>query len=237
MVALRTQKNQLERLGGAPNQTNDVPPRGMEAKNSAPRRQNRQAIHEVDLSEEDPSHLTATTTSSARTPNDPTPAAIRRGREFLYSTRFSIDDSGAAPKGGFVSCAACHVDGRTDGLPWDLGGLEDGPVIPPEFHDLNGEDTASMPLFPSEKGPMVTQTLQGLVNFQIEGTFFHKFWLGTFPLDWQRVTLEIEDTHHTRGQLLYVPDLEDSGVHPVCRLPGWVIVEETNEAEKRHVFE
>ena len=42
----------------------------MEAKNSAPHRQIRQAIHEVDLSEEDPSHLTATTTSSARTPND-----------------------------------------------------------------------------------------------------------------------------------------------------------------------
>jgi hypothetical protein len=78
VVALRTQKNQLERLGGAPNQTNDVPPRGMEAKNSAPRRQIRQAIHEVDLSEEDPSHLTATTTSSARTPNDSHPSKANK---------------------------------------------------------------------------------------------------------------------------------------------------------------
>ena len=78
VVALRTQKNKLERLGSAPNQTNNVQPRGMEAKNSAPRRQIREAIHEVDLSQEDPSHLTAITTSSVRTPNDAHPSKANK---------------------------------------------------------------------------------------------------------------------------------------------------------------
>lgn len=104
--------------------------------------------------------------------NDPTPPVIREGRQFLYSNRFSIDDSNSQQHtGGFVSCAVCHVDARNDGVPWDLGVTVAGPEVPPEFHDGNDQDTTSMPLFPSEKGPMMTQTLQGLVNYLLNEEF------------------------------------------------------------------
>ncbi|MEM7248975.1 MAG: hypothetical protein AAF533_26855 [Acidobacteriota bacterium] len=46
--------------------------------------------------------------------HDPTPDYVKEGREFLYSARLSGN--------GFDSCASCHVDGRTDGLAWDLSG-------------------------------------------------------------------------------------------------------------------
>ncbi len=114
---------------------------------------------------------TATLLTQIQLQQDPTSPEIRRGRQFLYSNRFSIDDSGPVKSGGFVACAACHVDGRTDGLPWDLGHLSLGPPIPPEFHDLNGQTTSTMPNFPDEKGPMVTQTLQGLVNYLLNEQF------------------------------------------------------------------
>ena len=110
-------------------------------------------------------------TAQVQLPNDPTPNEIREGRQFLYSNRFSIDGSVSPATGGFVSCAVCHVDGRTDGLPWDLGDVNAGPAIQAWFHDQNGQNLTTMPKFPPEKGPMVTQTLQGLVNYLIEDPF------------------------------------------------------------------
>jgi hypothetical protein len=92
---------------------------------------------------------------------DPTPADIQRGRKFLYT-------AAATSGSGMVSCASCHVDGRTDTLVWNLGVHTVGPRIPAHFHDGNGQDTVSMPRWPAEKGLMVTQTLQGLLNSHVE---------------------------------------------------------------------
>ena len=44
---------------------------------------------------------------------DPTPDAVKAGRPFLYDTH---NTSGP----GHLSCASCHVDGRTDRLGWQL---------------------------------------------------------------------------------------------------------------------
>lgn len=84
---------------------------------------------------------------------DPTPLAIREGRPLLYDTHAT---SGL----GQASCASCHVDTRLDGLAWDLG-------------DPAGELKAiNQPCRPGNvcdnwhpmKGPLVTQTLQGIVG-------------------------------------------------------------------------
>ncbi len=92
---------------------------------------------------------------------DPTPAVIRQGRGFLYDARLS----GA----GVVSCASCHIDAEMDLLAWDLGDpngsmtpnrifvVPRGPSAPSSFHPM--------------KGPMMTQTLRGL--------------LGLDPLHWR----------------------------------------------------
>lgn len=89
--------------------------------------------------------------------NDPTPAQTRDGRRFLYSARFG---------NGFNSCASCHTDARTDGIAWDLGDPDATPVpIPPELLGFPGQQP---PNFPSDKEHMVTQSLQGLLNFEVE---------------------------------------------------------------------
>ncbi len=85
---------------------------------------------------------------------DPTPAAIKLGRPFLYDTHLT---SGL----GQASCASCHVDARTDRLAWDLGNPQG------EMKEVNqpcrqGPGNCS-PWHPM-KGPMVTQTLLGIVN-------------------------------------------------------------------------
>lgn len=80
------------------------------------------------------------------------PDEITKGRRFLYDARLSGK--------GFVSCASCHPDARTDGQSWKL---DDGstPMIPEEIDQVNQMN------FPGDKGFMVTQSLQGLLNFEV----------------------------------------------------------------------
>ncbi|HLQ38416.1 MAG TPA: hypothetical protein VK348_11480, partial [Planctomycetota bacterium] len=79
---------------------------------------------------------------------DPTPAAIARGRGFLYSADLSGN--------GTMSCASCHVDGDWDGLAWDLG--DPGGTMGP----FPNRDIIDLKMHPM-KGPMTTQTLRGLL--------------------------------------------------------------------------
>lgn len=98
---------------------------------------------------------TATLTESSRTALfDPTPGTIKAGRPLLYNTHAT---SGL----GQAGCASCHIDGRTDFLAWDLGDpagslravnqpCRQGPGNCDPWHPM--------------KGPMVTQSLQGIVQ-------------------------------------------------------------------------
>ncbi|MFQ5505047.1 MAG: hypothetical protein ACE5F1_09665 [Planctomycetota bacterium] len=96
--------------------------------------------------------------------HDPTPAYIRGGRRFLYSAKLSGS--------GFVSCASCHIDGRSDGLAWDMSEPPTARPTPLPAELVDGvTDSAILGLkdFPLRKGPMLTQSLQGLVNWEVEG--------------------------------------------------------------------
>lgn len=80
---------------------------------------------------------------------DPTPAAIKQGRGFLYDAKLSGNGTG--------SCAACHLDGEMDHMDWDLGDPT-GTMFPVPLKDGTMFDLHPM------KGAMVTQTLRGLLN-------------------------------------------------------------------------
>lgn len=83
---------------------------------------------------------------------DPTTAEVRDGRPLLYDTH-------AGSGLGQAACASCHVDARTDGLAWDLGDPA-GALKPVNVPCLpNQTCTTWHPM----KGPMVTQSLQGIV--------------------------------------------------------------------------
>ena len=106
---------------------------------------------------------------------DPTPAAIKLGRQHLYDTHAT---SGL----GQVACASCHIDAREDALAWDLGDPggamqavvgtnvttpANTPNPGPNAHNLFAtgflsgyEDWHPM------KGPMTTQTLQDIIGLE-----------------------------------------------------------------------
>ena len=98
---------------------------------------------------------------------DPTPFYIRDGRPFLYDAKLSAN--------GFVSCASCHSDGRTDALGWDLGSPT-GFVAPFGRFFADGPTSTTLQQlagfvqngFDPDKRLMVTQSLQGLLNFEID---------------------------------------------------------------------
>ena len=106
--------------------------------------------------------------------HDPTPAATRDGRHFLYD---GIDTSGH----GDAACSSCHISGDMDGLSWDLGNPE-GDLAPytnskdnvrfvvPAGGSPQPCDPTLQPLcashagFDPQKGPMATQTLRGMLE-------------------------------------------------------------------------
>ena len=96
-------------------------------------------------------------------PFDPTPPAIKNGRPLLYDARLT---SGL----GVTACGACHVDGRKDGLAWDLGNPAGS--MKPFNQDCLGVLPGGICLdWHPMKGPLTTQTMQGII--------------GTEPLHWR----------------------------------------------------
>jgi DNA-binding beta-propeller fold protein YncE len=85
---------------------------------------------------------------------DPTPAAVKAGRGFLFDARLSGN--------GTASCGTCHVDADRDGQAWDLGNpagsLATVSGADLSVHDLTPQERVMHPM----KGPMTTQTLRGL---------------------------------------------------------------------------
>ncbi|MGH1490013.1 MAG: beta-propeller fold lactonase family protein [Acidimicrobiales bacterium] len=88
---------------------------------------------------------------------DPTPQVIKDGRPVMYDTHLT---SGT----GHLSCASCHVDSRTDRLAWDLGNpsgsLDQVARLDGQGRPISGTQTVS-PM----KGPMLTQSLQDIMDF------------------------------------------------------------------------
>jgi len=136
---------------------------------------------------------------------DPTPDMIRSGRRFLYNSRLSLK--------GMVACASCHVDGRTDGLVWFLDAVGDPTtkVIPNPL--IDGVTDPSPPnaypapnYFPGDRGPMVTQSLQGLVNHPVNKEVQYLF--SNKPYHWRGDKAEFTDFNEAFVNLLGAPDLD-----------------------------
>ena len=87
-------------------------------------------------------------TSEMAVGTDPTPAAIKAGRGFLYDAKLSGTGTGA--------CAGCHIDGEMDHLDWNLG----DPAADMTSYVQDGQTFLYHPM----KGPMFTQPLRGLLN-------------------------------------------------------------------------
>lgn len=56
---------------------------------------------------------------------------------------------------------------------------------------------------------------------KVEGRFYQPFNLTDYPLDQQKLTIQIEDTLHSAEDLSYVIDQENSGLGSNFVIPGW----------------
>jgi DNA-binding beta-propeller fold protein YncE len=129
---------------------------------------------------------------------DPTPVPIREGRPFLYSAPLT---SGS----GMVACASCHVDGRTDGQQWNLGSI--GSPLEPIPDKLLDNDDPTFPIeFETAKGVMITQTLQGLVNSNIED-LATQYVTSNAPYHWRGDKPGFQDFNEAFHNLQGMPDL------------------------------
>jgi YVTN family beta-propeller protein len=98
---------------------------------------------------------TATDVELGRLPFfDPTPAAIKTGRPFLY-------DSHLTSNLGQASCAGCHVDATMDTEAWDLGDPQGALATFDQSCNLNLPFSGTCEDWHPMKGPMMTQTLIG----------------------------------------------------------------------------
>jgi hypothetical protein len=127
---------------------------------------------------------------------------------------------------------------NTYSLDFDLWMRWTAPLEPPPtdtFRFVNARDLwglAVVPLYTDAEGRPAPRTLADgslYQRFHVEGTFYHKFWLGTYPLDWQKFTINVEDRMRTREQLVYLPDLENSAVYGELQVPGWSLRDAENE--------
>lgn len=85
--------------------------------------------------------------------HDATPLRVKAGRKFIFDTHLT---SGL----GQASCASCHIDGRSDRIAWDIGSTN-GAVIAFDGTCVDGVSCAN---WHPMKGPLVTQTLVGIIG-------------------------------------------------------------------------
>lgn len=100
------------------------------------------------------------------------PAHVVAGRKFLYSSKLSGR--------GNVSCASCHIDGNTDFLAWNLS---DNVAVP--IPGAPGSLPGALGPNSNIKGPMVTQTLRGLVNFEVADDLVQDTFYSNRPYHWR----------------------------------------------------
>lgn len=142
----------------------------------------------------------------------------------------------AAPQPVTVGVYLRNVDAldfRTNSysLDFDLWMKWRGELDPTQSLRLtNVIDKWGLTITPAYPEPRALDDGSKYQRFHVEGRFYHGFWLGNFPLDWQKITLELEDATHDASALIYVPDEAESHVRESLTLAGWNVVESFNEA-------
>jgi hypothetical protein len=82
---------------------------------------------------------------------------------------------------------------------------------------------------PLNEEPEVLSNGDNLMPLRIQGRFFQPFDLRDYPLDSQELTLLIEDSTNTEDAVVYVPDVEGSGLDASFQVPGWKVAGFTSE--------
>lgn len=148
---------------------------------------------------------------------DPTPAYIKDGRKFLYSSQLS--------GGNNVSCASCHIDGNSDFLTWNLSDGQAVPGSPNPAADQGGEPGGILgpntvggggASFANRKGPMQTQSLRGLVNYEVENDLDQDRFCSNKPYHWRGDRADFQAFNGAFIDLMAIahPATPSAGIYP-----------------------
>jgi hypothetical protein len=91
----------------------------------------------------------------------------------------------------------------------------------PTLELLNNVARWSLTMNPIFESPISLPTGEKLQQFHVQGQFYEPLLLEDYPLDNHNLRIEIEDSTYPIDQLVYVPDIDQSGVSPEIRIPGW----------------
>jgi len=86
--------------------------------------------------------------------------------------------------------------------------------IKPDIEFLKG--TPRMDLIREEERPT-----ENYLEYRVRGVYVGSLDFRNFPLDEHFLTVELEDKEHTALQLVFEPDLDESGLNPKLDVAGW----------------
>jgi hypothetical protein len=71
--------------------------------------------------------------------------------------------------------------------------------------------------------PEVLDNGDNVMQLRVQGRFFQPFDMRDYPLDSQELTVIVEDSTNTDDAVVYVPDVEASGLDSNFQVPGWTV--------------
>lgn len=81
----------------------------------------------------------------------------------------------------------------------------------------------------------VVKSKEGYLEVRVRGTFLKNLSFKDYPFDKHRLTIEIEDKALPLDKLIFVPDVEESGIDPSINIAGWTI-EDFKIESTRHTY-
>jgi hypothetical protein len=88
---------------------------------------------------------------------------------------------------------------------------------------LNNVERWGMTMTPINEAPIPLPGGEFRQEFHVQGEFFQPLSLDDYPLDEQALTIRLEDSTYVETEQIYVADLDQSGINPDLRLPGWTV--------------
>lgn len=123
---------------------------------------------------------------------------------------------------GFFLLSGGKMDFNTSSMNMDfyLWLNYTGDPTPPTFEFLNSKNYKITKL--EEKTPY-PGTKVNYVSYRVSGNFEQEISLKNYPFDRVMLRILMEDTEKNSKELVYVPDLVNSGVDPLFNVSGWKV--------------
>jgi len=102
------------------------------------------------------------------------------------------------------------------------------PGLPANFEFMNGQANQLTQITAEQN---ISCSGYNYLSYRVGGTFFDTFNFARYPLDTQKLTIEVENNNFTTANLVFVPSSQ-STIDPSANISGWII---NHEAAQEYV--